>query len=140
MEKSVGFDTIYASHTFHEIQQYYPMRMIRDRDYKLIWNLAYEQTFPLGGGAGSFAQFVKKYDLKTIGKRKLEDFLKRPQYELYNMKSDPNEVNNLAYHPEYQELLRFYIQKLYDFQEKTDDIWKVYQDYEKVTKLLSSNK
>lgn len=71
-------------------------------------------------------------------KRTLEVFLKRPQYELYDMKSDPNEVNNLAYQQEYQELLHFYIQKLYDFQEETDDIWKVYQYYEQVKNLLSS--
>ena len=34
-------DTIMASHTFHEIQMYYPMRVVRDGNYKLIWNIAH---------------------------------------------------------------------------------------------------
>ena len=33
-------ETIFASHTFHEIQMYYPMRVIRDTKFKLIWNRA----------------------------------------------------------------------------------------------------
>ena len=136
LEQSKGFDTIYASHTFHEIQQYYPMRMIRDRNYKLIWNLAYQQTFPLGGGAKKFPEFINKYNLTHLGKRKLEDFLQRPQFELYDMNKDPNEVNNLAYKPEYADLLEFYKQKLYTFQENTGDIWKIYQLYDDVSELV----
>ena len=38
-----GWDEIGASHTFHEIQMYYPMRVLRDRRYKLIWNVAHGQ-------------------------------------------------------------------------------------------------
>ncbi len=41
-----GWDSIAASHTFHEIQMYYPMRVVRDRRYKLIWNVAHNQPFP----------------------------------------------------------------------------------------------
>ena len=33
------WDTIFASHTFHEIQMYYPMRVVRDHQFKLIWNM-----------------------------------------------------------------------------------------------------
>ena len=39
-EKPAGFDEIYASHTFHEVTMYYPMRAVRGREYKLIWNIA----------------------------------------------------------------------------------------------------
>ncbi len=41
-----GWDEIGASHTFHEIQMYYPMRVLRDRQFKLIWNVAYKQPYP----------------------------------------------------------------------------------------------
>ena len=34
-------ETIFASHTFHEIQMYYSMRVVRDQQCKLIWNIAY---------------------------------------------------------------------------------------------------
>lgn len=137
LEKSIGFDTVYASHTFHEIQMYYPMRMIRDRQYKFIWNLAHEQTFPLGGGAKSFPRFVKENNLKTIGKRSVEDFLKRPRFELYDLLNDPDEVNNLAAKPEYAELVEFYKKKLYAFQDQTGDIWKICQYYEEVEELAA---
>ncbi|MEZ6069737.1 MAG: sulfatase [Pirellulales bacterium] len=35
-----GWDEVRASHTFHEITMYYPMRAIRTRQYKYILNLA----------------------------------------------------------------------------------------------------
>ncbi len=38
--------SIFASHTFHEIQMYYPMRVVRDEQYKLIWNVAHPLPFP----------------------------------------------------------------------------------------------
>ena len=37
---------IFASHTFHEITMYYPMRAVRDRKYKLIWNIAHRLEYP----------------------------------------------------------------------------------------------
>ena len=39
-------DVHFASHTFHEIQMYYPMRAIRDHDWKLIWNIAHPLPYP----------------------------------------------------------------------------------------------
>ncbi len=135
-EKSIGFDTIYASHTFHETTMYYPMRMIRDRRYKLIWNLAYGQPFPLGVSAERFAKLIKDNQLAKFGKRLIKDFLQRPKFELYDLINDPDEVNNLAYNLEYQHLVNFYKSKLYDFQKNTDDLWKVYQDYDELEKYL----
>ncbi len=40
-----GWDEIYGSHTFHEVTNYYPMRTVRTRQYKLIWNLAWGLPF-----------------------------------------------------------------------------------------------
>jgi len=132
VEKSVGFDTVFASHTFHEIQMYYPMRMIRDREYKFIWNLAYGQYFPLGVVGKHFLDLVSRNNLEFIGKRKVRDYLIRPKFELYNLSKDPNEINNLAYNPEYAELVKFYKNRLNKFQKDTDDIWDIYQDYEEL--------
>jgi len=41
-----GWDETCASHTFHEITMYYPMRVAMDRKYKLIWNIAYGLEYP----------------------------------------------------------------------------------------------
>ena len=130
------YDTVYASHTFHEIQQYNPMRMVRDRKYKLIWNLAYGQGYPTGGSSKSLPKIVKENNLTYIGKRTLEQYLKRPKYELFDMENDPEEINNLADDPEYKEILETYIKKLHHFQNSTDDIWNIYQHYNDVEELL----
>lgn len=137
-EKSVGFDTIFASHTFHEIQEYWPMRTIRTRNYKLIWNLEFEKTYPLGGGAKNLLKEVNEKGFASLGVRSITSFLRRPQFELYDMETDTNEIHNLAYGPEYQEILETLKQRLFRFQEETDDIWKVYQDYEGVRELAES--
>ena len=134
-ERSQGFDTVFASHTFHEIQQYYPMRMIRTREYKLIWNLEYEKTFPLGGGSSKFPGFVKDNGLDSLGNRSLQSFLKRPRFELYYLPDDPGEVTNLAGDPAYQDVLESLRDRLYRFQEETGDIWAVYRYYDEVIKL-----
>ena len=44
--KAEHWETLFASHTFHEIQMYYPMRVVRDRSYKLIWNIAHGLPYP----------------------------------------------------------------------------------------------
>jgi N-sulfoglucosamine sulfohydrolase len=137
LEKSQGFDTVFASHTFHEIQQYYPMRMIRTREYKLIWNLEYEKTFPLGLGSRNFPDFIKRNELEVLGKRPLENFLKRPQFELYHMVSDPDEIRNLAYDPEYAHILESLRERLFRFQDETGDIWSLYRHYGEVRELLT---
>ena len=46
------WDEIFASHTFHEIQMYYPMRVIRDKQYKLIWNIAHPLPYPFASDLG----------------------------------------------------------------------------------------
>ena len=48
-----GWDRVFASHNFHEIQQYYPMRALRTREYKYIVNLAAPLEFPIAGDIAS---------------------------------------------------------------------------------------
>ena len=45
-ENPSGWDEMYASHTFHEVTMYYPMRVVRSGRYKLIWNIAHPLPFP----------------------------------------------------------------------------------------------
>ena len=39
-------DEVFLSHTFHEITMYYPVRVLRERRYKLVWNIAHGLPFP----------------------------------------------------------------------------------------------
>lgn len=127
------WETIFASHTFHEIQMYYPMRVVRDKDYKLIWNIAHGLPYPFASDlwkASSWqAQFQKgmtaPYGQKTVG-----DYIHRPQFELYHISEDPHESENLAGKTEYAEILKIYQEKLKAFQKEMDDPWIMKWDYE----------
>jgi len=128
-----GWDTIYASHTFHEIQMYYPMRVVRDKKYKLIWNIAYELPYPFASdlwAASSWqAQFQKGPDA-PYGQKTVAQYIHRPKFELYDVESDPNESRNLAGDPKYAEVLTEYQHKLKEFQQKTHDPWILKWSYE----------
>lgn len=128
-----GRNQIFASHTFHEIQMYYPMRVVRDRDFKLIWNIAHPLPYPFASDlwkASSWqAQFQKSmdapYGLKTVG-----EYIHRPQFELYDIKNDPHESTNLASNPKYTDVLVRYQEKLKSLQKKLRDPWVMKWDYE----------
>ena len=127
------WDTIFASHTFHEIQMYYPMRVVRDDSYKLIWNIAHGLPYPFASdlwAASSWqAQFRQgpdaPYGQKTVG-----EYIHRPRFELYDIRNDPEETTNLAESSGHRELLRQYQEKLKRFQREMEDPWITKWDYE----------
>jgi N-sulfoglucosamine sulfohydrolase len=131
-ETPEGWDVIYASHTFHEITMYYPMRVIRDRNYKLIWNIAWRMEYPFASDlwAASTWQGVYRRDEEFYGKRTVDSYLFRPEYELYDMVNDPDETNNLSANEAYLPVLDSLKLKLKEFQLTTFDPWIVSQDHE----------
>ena len=131
-EETDGWDEIYASHTFHEITMYYPMRVVRTRRYKLLWNIAYGLDYPFASDlwASSTWQGVLERGEKVYGKRSVEAYLHRPEFELYDLKTDPDEIVNLANDPAYAEILRDLKRKLKRFQKRTKDPWILKWEYE----------
>ena len=127
-----GWDTIFASHTFHEITMYYPMRVLRDRQYKLIWNLAHGLSFPFASDlwASKTWQHLVITDATHFAKRPVDAYLNRPAFELYDLEADPDEVNNLAANPEHAELLTEMQARLKAYQERTSDPWILKWDHE----------
>ena len=127
------WDMIFASHTFHEIQMYYPMRVVRDKKYKLIWNIAHKLDYPFASDlwvASSWqAQFQKGEDA-PYGQKTVGEYLHRPAFELYNIQTDPHEAYNLADNPEFAEVLASYKKKLRQQQEKLEDPWVLKWKYE----------
>lgn len=131
--ESAHWDVIFASHTFHEIQMYYPMRVVRDHQYKLIWNIAHGLPYPfasdLWAAASWQAQFQQgldaPYGLKTVGQ-----YIHRPKFELYDIQNDPHESTNLAESPGSAEILKAYQEKLKQYQREMDDPWISKWDYE----------
>jgi N-sulfoglucosamine sulfohydrolase len=127
------WDTIFASHTFHEIQMYYPMRVVRDDSYKLIWNIAHGLPYPFASdlwAASSWqAQFRQGLDA-NYGRKTVGQYIHRPRFELYDIRNDPDESTNLADSPGHAEVLRQYQDKLKQVQREMDDPWITKWDYE----------
>jgi N-sulfoglucosamine sulfohydrolase len=128
-----GWDRINASHTFHEIQMYYPMRVVRDRKYKLIWNIAHPLPYPFASdlwAAPSWQAQWKKGQGAPYGKKTVREYINRPQFELFDISADPNEAVNLATDAKYAKVLEEYKAKLKKFQQDTQDPWVLKWRYE----------
>jgi len=126
-------DAHFASHTFHEIQMYYPMRAVRDRDWKLIWNIAHPLPYPFASdlwAASSWqAQFRRSLDA-PYGRKTVNDYIHRPRFELYHIANDPEESRNLAADPAHAATLLQYQHKLKALQKEFGDPWITKWDYE----------
>ncbi|RRA99914.1 sulfatase family protein [Larkinella rosea] len=131
-ENVTGWDEVYASHSLHEVTMYYPMRVLRERRYKLIFNIAHLLPFPMALDLyQSFTwQDVRKTGRKLYGKRTVEAYLHRPRFELYDLQNDPDEIHNLAGEPNHQAVLKRMQGKLKRFQQQTKDQWVSKWDFE----------
>lgn len=129
-ENPKGWDSVFASHIFHEITMYYPMRTYRKGDLKLIWNPAYRLEYPFASDlwASSTWQGIIRNDAECFGPRTVQNYLFHDQFELYDLSKDPNEVDNLAYKEEYKETLELMTKELKSFQKRTSDPWMILWD------------
>jgi len=127
-----GWDEIHASHTFHGVTEYYPMRVIRTRRYKYILNLAHPLAYPFASDLYGSAtwQAVLERGLTMYGRRAVEAYVHRPRHELYDLQTDPDEIYNLATHPLHTERLEALQAKLRAWQEMTKDPWLHKYEYE----------
>ena len=132
VENPEGWDEAFLSHTFHEVTMYYPMRTLRERQYKLIWNIAHELPFPFATDLHDSEtwQAVLKQGLSQYGKRSVDAFVHRPEFELYDIEADPDETNNLAGAPEMAQTLGRMQARIRALQEATDDPWELKWDRE----------
>jgi N-sulfoglucosamine sulfohydrolase len=128
-----GWDEVFCSHTFHEITMYFPMRVVRERKYKLIWNIASGLPFPFASDlwAAPTWQSAWKQGKQTLyGKRTVGQYIKRPAFELYDLEADPHEIKNLAADPRHARELERLKARLKEFQKKTGDPWVSKWEYE----------
>lgn len=132
-EHPAGFDELYSSHTFHEVQMYYPMRVVRTRTHKLIWNVAHPLPFPFASdlwAAPTWQEALKRGPETPYGKRTVREYIQRPAFELYDLKADPHEAKNLASDPAAAKTLAELQAKLKAFQKATRDPWLSKWEYE----------
>ncbi len=129
---SAGWDEVFTSHTFHEVTMYYPMRVVRGRRYKLIWNITHGLPYPFATDlhASEIWQSTLANGLSHYGKRRVHDYLHRPEFELYDLESGPNEVRNLAGNLGAQAVLGEYQARIRTHQQRTGNPWILKWDYE----------
>ncbi|XP_066247442.1 N-sulphoglucosamine sulphohydrolase [Euwallacea similis] len=121
-------EAIFASHNLHEVTMYYPMRMIRTQRYKLIHNLNYASPFPIDQDfylSPTFQDLLNrtKSHEPTNWFKTLKSYYNRPEWELYDLKVDPAEINNLALKPSMKEVFNQLKKRLFEWQKDTQDPW-----------------
>jgi N-sulfoglucosamine sulfohydrolase len=123
---------VFLSHTFHEIQMYYPMRTVINGQFKLIHNLAWPLEVPSASDLFDSLtwQDVLNRDLPTYGPRSTKQLRHRPEWELYDLQNDPDESKNLATNAAYQATINRLKLQLRKFQEQTKDPWLSKWKYE----------
>jgi N-sulfoglucosamine sulfohydrolase len=127
-ENPSGWDEMYASHTFHEVTMYYPMRVVRSGRYKFIWNIAHRLPFPFASdlwNSATWQDALPRGEEFMYGKRTIGSYLHRPRFELYDLERDPHEVHNLADDPQHRDILAEMQKKLREFQRRTGDPWEL---------------
>ncbi|MGV3769311.1 MAG: sulfatase [Sphingobium phenoxybenzoativorans] len=118
-------DAIFASHDFHEINQYYPMRAIRTRTHSYILNLASPLDYPIAGDVGGSPSWkaISADPSIPIGKRTQAAYLKRDAEELYDLARDPDELVNVAADPAYASIKAALAERLHAVRAETKDPW-----------------
>jgi N-sulfoglucosamine sulfohydrolase len=127
-----GWDQAFLSHTFHEIQMYYPMRTVIRGKHKLIFNVAHQLPYPFASdlyASPTWQGVLTRHD-KQYGNRTVEAYTQRARFELYDLDKDPHELVNLAESSEHAELLAELKAKLQQWQKQTKDPWATKWTYE----------
>ena len=122
--RPTGWDRVFASHSFHEINQYYPMRALRTRKHAYILNLAHELSFPIAGDVASSPSWQAISARRApLGKRPLQAYLQRPAEELYDIVNDPRQLVNLASLQQHRDVLLASRAALHEWRAETKDPW-----------------
>ncbi|XP_046662156.1 LOW QUALITY PROTEIN: N-sulphoglucosamine sulphohydrolase [Homalodisca vitripennis] len=127
-ERATDNEAVFASHSLHEVTMYYPMRAIRTHDFKLIHNLNYLMPFPIDQDfylSPSFQDLLNRTQRERITAwyRSLKEYYYRPQWELFNIKADPEEVENLAYNVTFKDVVESLRRRLDSWRQDTQDPW-----------------
>lgn len=120
-----GWDRIFASHEFHEINQYYPMRALRTRTHSYILNLAWQLPYPVAGDVseGPSWKAIAADPALRLGTRSQAAYLQRPAEEFYDLRVDPGEISNRVGDPAQAATLGEMRAALAQWRSETHDPW-----------------
>ena len=111
-EKNEHRDGVYGIQTTRGIafgSDAYGIRTVRTKRFRLIWNLNHEGEFR-NLVSTQFEPFQSWENKAKSGdgfaEEQVSRYRKRPEFELYDMKEDPSEMNNLANNPRYADEIK----------------------------------
>ena len=84
------------------------MHVVRGRKHKLTWNLAHGPTYPAAADlweSPTWQRIYRQGEDTMFGPRTVEQYMHRPEFELYDVESDPVESNDLANDVEYDDVV-----------------------------------
>ncbi len=116
----------------------YPVRAIRTEDFFFVLN--YEpDRWPVGNPETGYKNCddspTKSSILRKFNVYYRLSFGKRPKYELYDMKKDKSCINNLAFNPDYQQILKSLEEKMLSELKKDGDFRALGEDCSWVDKV-----
>jgi N-sulfoglucosamine sulfohydrolase len=123
---------------------YYPRRSIRGERYKLIHNIdvgrnifpAYAAYVNPDFASGANEDEIEKADTQI--QAAYDVFKSPPEWELYDLKNDPWEFENLAKNPDYKDILKKMQDALMKWQQETNDPFLDEKKLEKFTNEMDS--
>lgn len=129
------FDLVFSSHVFHEVTMYYPMRVVRTKNTKLIHNLNFRAPYGLATDLYMNPTFLDILNRTESGKplpwiTTLQKYYYRDEWQLFNLTSDPYEQKNVASLPKYKNTLDDLKKTLSQWLWDTNDPWRCLPDGE----------
>ena len=125
-------DVVFATHSGDGNMNVYPMRAIRSADWKYILNLhpeyAYHTHIDLAEREGKQARWggywkswIEAGTTNPGAEEIVRRYHRRPAEELYDLRADPLEQNNLAVEPEHAARMREFRQRLESWMKQQGD-------------------
>ncbi len=115
---------LFTEFNIHSAHNYYPQRTVQDKRFKLIRNLMPGEVNPGYDFTNTrfFDNLSETIEAAEEPIRSAYLNMERPvEYELYDLRSDPYEFNNLAHDPSYAEPLARLANELQQWREATND-------------------
>ncbi len=127
-EPHSGWDTVYASHNLHEVTMFYPMRVIRTKQYKLIHNMNYLMPFPIDQDfyiSHTFQDMLSRlqHGEPSYWYKTFQEYYYRAPWELYDLTKDPKELTNVAQDSSYDDIKQQLSSQLLRWMNVTADPW-----------------
>jgi N-sulfoglucosamine sulfohydrolase len=119
-------DVAYGIHNSIPAGKAFPIRSIRDGQYKLILNLTSKNNYHIkymspGNKNSIWSTWLNKAATDSQAKMRTDRIVKHPDIEFYDLFKDPYEMNNLADKKEYQAMIKKYDSQLKQWMKQQGD-------------------